>query len=90
MRYNQGNMSAFLLGPDARRVTTLAAAVILAKARTYVGKDTGHTAATGRLVHGIGGAKNDRVKVTVAFDGAGVYQQFSRNGNRFLSRALRG
>jgi hypothetical protein len=87
---NYRGMGQFLMGPDARRVCTLAAAVRLAKARALVGRDSGDTAASGRLVHGVGGRKNDRVKVTVAFDGAAVAQQWGRGANRFLTRALEG
>jgi len=86
-------MGVFLIGPDARRICTLGAAARLAKARALVGHDTGQTAASGRLVHGIGGRKNDRVKVTIAFDGAAVPQQFGNRhtrATRFLTRALEG
>lgn len=83
-------MGKFLMSADARRVCTLAAATGLARARGLVGKDSGNTAASGRLIHGRGGKKNDRVKVSVAFDGAAVQQQFGRRGNRFLTRAFEG
>jgi hypothetical protein len=86
-------MGRFLVGSDARRICTLAAAARLAKARGLVGHDTGATAASGRLVHGIGGRRNDRVKVSVAFDGAAVQLQFGNartHPTRFLTRALEG
>lgn len=90
MRYSPNNMAAFLHGADARRVCTLAAGVALAKARMLVGHDTGDTAASGHLEHGIGGRKNDRVRVSVVFGGAAVPQQFGPRGSRFLTRALEG
>lgn len=86
-------MGKFLLGPDARRVCTLAAAARLARARALVGKDSGDTAASGRLQHGIGGKRNDRVRVTVVFGGAAVQQQFGNRrspATRFLTRAFEG
>lgn len=86
-------MAVFLMGPDARRVCTLAAAARLAKMRGLVGHDSGDTAASGRLVHGTGGQKNDRVRVTIAFDGAAVEQQFGNQqtpATRFMTRALEG
>lgn len=86
-------MGAFLTGPDARRVCTLAAAARLAKARGLMQRDTGDTAASGRLVHGVGGRKNDRVKVTIAFDGTAVAQQWGNKRTRPtrpLTRALEG
>lgn len=92
MQYNPNirGMGVWLKSADARRVTTLAAAARLARARSLVGHDTGETAASGRLIHGTGGRKNDRVRVSVAFDGAGVAQQFGRGANRFLTRAFEG
>jgi hypothetical protein len=92
-RPDHRGMGRFLVGSDARRVCTLAAAAVLARARVLVGHDTGATAASGRLVHGIGGRKNDRVKVTVAFDGAAVQLQFGNartRATRPLTRALQG
>jgi hypothetical protein len=72
-------MAEFLRGPDAARVVTAAATAGLARARQLVGHDSGETARTGRLLHGTGGRRNDRVRATIAFDGAMVQQQF---GNR--------
>jgi len=92
-RANYRGMAAFLMGPDARRVTALAAAARLAKARALMRHRTGQTAASGRLVHGIGGRRNDRVKVTIAFDGAAVIDQFGNarvRPTRPLTRALEG
>lgn len=83
-------MGVFLVGPDARRVCTLAAGASLAKARALVGSDSGDTARSGRLLHGKGGRKMDRVRVTVAFDGAAPARQFGRGANRFLTRSLEG
>jgi hypothetical protein len=90
MRYQQADMSAFLMGPDARRVCTLAAGAALAKARAIVGKDSGDTARSGHLQHGIGGRTNDRVRVSVVFGGAAPSQQFGPGASRFLTRALEG
>ena len=90
MQYTPHGMADFLNGPDARRVCTLAAGVALAKARALVGKDSGATAKSGRLVHGKGGRKMDRVRVSVAFDGAAPAQQFGRGASRFRTRALEG
>lgn len=90
MRYqpNHRGMGEFLRSADARRACTLAAAVGLVRARGIVGKDSGQTAASGRLIHGTGGKKNDRVRVTIAFGGAAVQQQFGRGASRFLTRAF--
>jgi hypothetical protein len=92
MRYEPDfrGMSKFLMGSDARRVCTLAAAARLARARALVGKDSGNTAASGRLVHGVGGRRHDRVMVSVVFGGAAVQQQWGRGANRFLTRAFEG
>lgn len=92
MQYSpsHADMAKFLVGADARRVCTLAAGVALAKARAIVGKDSGNTAASGHIEHGIGGRKNDRVRVSVVFGGAAVQQQFGRGASRFLTRALEG
>jgi hypothetical protein len=78
-------MAEFLRGPDAARVTAAAAGVGLARMRGLVGHDSGETARSGRLLHGTGGRRNDRVRTTIAFDGAMVQQQF---GNR-RTRATR-
>jgi len=90
-------MGVFLVGPDARRVCTLGAAARLAKARVLVGGDSGasrhHTAASGRLSHGTGGRRHDRVKVTIVFGGAAVQQQWGNRRtrpSRFLTRAMEG
>jgi hypothetical protein len=83
-------MGKFLMSSDARRVCTLAAAARLARARALVGKDTGDTAASGRLVHGVGGRRNDRAVVSVVFGGAAVQQQWGRGATRFLTRAFEG
>lgn len=86
-------MGQFLKGPDARRICTLAAAARLAKARALVGHDSGETAASGRLTHGVGGKKNDRVRVSLEFGGAAVPQQFGNKrtrATRFLTRAFEG
>lgn len=90
MEYRRGNMGAFLKGPDARRVCTLAAGRVLAKARVIVGKNSGETAASGRLEHGYG-IKGDRVRVSVVFGGAAVEEQWGnkrRPASRFLTKAL--
>ncbi|MGW4487858.1 hypothetical protein ACWEOE_28920 [Amycolatopsis sp. NPDC004368] len=90
-RANYVGMGRFLRGPDARRVTTLAAGRVLAQARAIVRKDTGETAASGRLLHGTGGRRKDRVRVTVAFGGAAVPLQFGNKRTkptRFLTRAI--
>lgn len=92
-RADYRGMGQFLMGPDARRVCTLAAAARLAKARGLLRRDTGATAASGRLVQGVGGRKNDRVKVQIAFDGNAVAQQFGNahtRPTRPLTRALEG
>lgn len=78
-------MAEFLRSPDAARVCTAAASAGLARARQIVGHDSGETARSGRLLHGTGGRRNDRVRVTLAFDGAMVQKQF---GNR-RTRATR-
>lgn len=95
MQYNPNfrGMGVFLKSADARRVCTLAAAARLARARALVAHDSGETAASGRLVHGTGGRKNDRVRVSVAFDGAAVQLQFGNRrttADRFLTRAFEG
>lgn len=89
-RSNKAESAAFLKGPQMRRVCTLAAAAWLSRARTLVGKETGRTAATGRLEHGYGGRLNDRVRVSVVFSGNAVQEQFgnrTRRASRFLTRA---
>jgi hypothetical protein len=56
--------------------------------------DTGATAASGRLVqHARGGRRNDRVMVSIVFDGTAVAQQFGNQRTRPtrpLTRALEG
>jgi hypothetical protein len=95
-RANYRGMGKFLVGADARKVCTLAGGRVLAKARVLASdrsvypQATGKTAATGRLVHGRGGRKNDRVKVSVVFGGEAVAMQFGnkrRRAGRFLTRA---
>jgi hypothetical protein len=82
-RRDVAGMAKFLTGPDARRVVTLAAAARLAKARGLMRRDTGATAASGRLVqHSRGGRKNDRVMVSVTFGGTAVAQQFGNKRTR--------
>jgi len=86
-------MGQWLVGSDARRVTVLAAAARLAKARALMRRDTGETAASGRLIHGRGGRKNDRVMTTIAFDGTAVPQQWGNKRTRAtrpLTRAFEG
>lgn len=90
LRPDPKGMAVFLRGPDARRVTTLAAGAGLARARGLVGRDSGETAASGHLEHGMGGDKQDRVRASVVFAGAAVYQQFTHTGTRFLTRAFEG
>ncbi len=75
-------MGRFLVSHDARRVCTLAAAAGLARTRLIVAKDSGETAASGRLLQGIGGRKNDRVRTTVAFGGAMVPLHFGNKRTR--------
>lgn len=93
MKYTPDHVETgkYLLGSDMRRVCTLAAGRTLATARALVGKESGETAASGRLEHGIGGIKHDRVRVSVTFDGAAVEQQWGTarsRGTHFLTRAL--
>jgi hypothetical protein len=86
-------MGKFLRGPDARRVCTAAAAAGLTRSRGIVGRDSGETAASGRLVHGIGGRRRDRVLVSIVFGGVAVPLQFGnahRRGTRFLTRGFEG
>jgi hypothetical protein len=86
----------FLLGPELRKVTTLAAGRVLAKARANLAAhvDTGETMRSGRLVHSTrGGVKKDRVSVSVVFGGNAVPLQFGNRrvrATRFLTRALEG
>jgi hypothetical protein len=75
-------MAEFLRGPDAARVTALAAGAGLARMRGLVGHDSGETARSGRLLHGTGGRRSDRVRTTIAFDGAMVPQQFGNQRTR--------
>jgi hypothetical protein len=75
-------MAKFLRGPDAARVVTAAAGAGLARMRGLVGHDSGETARSGRLLHGTGGRRNDRVRATIAFDGAMVPQQFGNQRTR--------
>lgn len=92
MDYRKGDMGDFLQGPECRKVCTLAAGRVLAKARGFVGKDSGGTAASGHLVHGRG-VKGDRVMVSVVFEDAAVEEQFGnerRPASRFLTKALEG
>lgn len=97
MKYqaNYQETGRFLLGPECRKVTTLAAAAWLYRARATVLRDsskeaTGTTAASGRLMHGVGGTRGRRVKVSVVFGGAAVQLQFGNRrtrATRFLTRA---
>lgn len=97
MRYQKNDMRDFLLGPDMRRVCTLAAARKMAIARTLVGHESGDTARSGRLTHGRD-AKGDRVRVVIEFgwtaEGSifgAVEEQFGNKrhpASRFLTRAL--
>jgi hypothetical protein len=90
VQYRRNDMSRWLRGSDARRVTTLAAAALLARGRANMLRDTGATAESGRLIHGIGGRRKDRVMVTVAFGVDAVRQQFGnkhRKATRPITRA---
>jgi len=92
-RPERKGMAEFLKGPEARRVCTLAAAYRLARMRALVGKDSGETAASGKLTHGYDRVKGDRVRVSIEFGGAAVQQQFGNRrtrASRFMTRALRG
>lgn len=96
MRYspNRLSMGQFLRGPEARRVCTIAAAERLTRARALCPRDTGQTAASGRLVHSSnGGVNGDRVQVAVRFDRAAAALQFGNRrtrASRFLTRAFEG
>lgn len=79
---NFRGMAEFLRGPDSARVTSLAAGAGMARMRGLVGHDSGETARSGRLLHGTGGRRNDRVRTTIAFDGAMVQQQFGSKRTR--------
>lgn len=92
MKYqrNSPESAKFLKGSEMRKVCSLAAGAWLARARLLVGKETGGTAASGHLEHGLGGRNNDRVRVSVVFGGNAVQEQFgnrSRKASRFLTRA---
>lgn len=100
MKYRPNRMGEFLHGSDARRVTTMAAGRILARARALAPVDgratqspgytpyAGYTRDSGRLEHGVS-EDGSRVQVSVSFGGAAVSEQFSRHGSKFLTRALR-
>src|SRR5690606_41741930 len=88
MKYTPYRMDDFLHGGDARRITTLAAGRILARARALAPVDTGETKASGRIVHGRT-EDGSRVMPAVEFGGAAVQLEFGRQGNRPLSRAVR-
>ena len=86
-------MGRWLKSTDARRVTTLAAAAVLSRSRANMRVDTGATAASGRLVHGVGGRKKDRVMVTIEFGLTAVIQQFGntrQKATRPITRAAIG
>lgn len=93
MRYtaNYRETGKFLRSQQLRKPLTLAAAKILARGRVLVEKDSGETAASGRLVHLTqAGAKRDRIGVSVVFGGAAVAKQFGNKRTRptrFLTRA---
>lgn len=84
-------MGRWLRSSEARRATTLAAAAAMSRMRGNLQADTGATAASGRLLHSIGGHKKDRVMVTIEFGLTAVMQQFGnrrRKATRPLTRAL--
>lgn len=88
---NRAETAKFLKSSQIRGPLTLAAARWLARARVLVPKDSGATAASGRLVHKTnGGVKRDRAVVTVVFGGKAVQLQFGNEitkATRFLTRA---
>lgn len=88
---NSANARAFLLGSQLRVPLTLAGNRWLGKARGLVSKDSGATAASGRLIQKTkAGAKGDRIGVQVRFGGAAVPLQFGNKrtrATRFLTRA---
>ena len=89
-RADYRGMGAWLKGSDARRVTTLGAAAALSRQRAVMAKRTGATAASGRLLQGIGGRRNDRVRVTIAFDGYAAPMQFGNKRVRATRPLTRG
>lgn len=90
-RADYRSMSRWLKSPEARRPTTLAAADAMSRMRGTMRADTGATAASGRLIQGIGGRKKDRVMVTIEFGLTAVIQQFGnkrQKATRPMTRAL--
>ncbi|MGW4127957.1 hypothetical protein [Amycolatopsis japonica] len=92
-RRNSGEAARFLkTNPQLRIALTRAAAAKLARMRSTVSKDSGATAASGRLVHqSRAGGKRDRMGVRIAFGGRAVPLQFGNKrtkATRFMTRAM--
>jgi hypothetical protein len=95
MRYqrNSAETRRFLrTNPQLRIALTRAAGAKLARMRAAVPKDTGETAASGRLVHmQRAGGRRDRMGVSIQFDGHAVGLQFGNartKRTRFMTRAM--
>lgn len=94
MRYrpNRQEVGRMLKSQQFRRPLTMVGGRVLATARTTVARDSGETAASGRLTHlNRAGVKGDRIGVQVSFRGAAVQLQFGNKNmraRRFLTRAL--
>lgn len=92
-RRNSGETAKFLRSsPTLRIALTRASAARLARMRILAHKDSGETAASGRLVHQQrAGARRDRMGVSIQFGGAAVERQFGNprvQPDRFMTRAM--
>ncbi|MGW4484331.1 hypothetical protein ACWEOE_10885 [Amycolatopsis sp. NPDC004368] len=95
MRYqrNSRETARFLRTSSTLRFAlTRASAAKLARMRVLAHKDSGETAATGRLVHQQrAGGRRDRMGVSIQFSGAAVERQFGNarvQPDRFMTRAM--
>lgn len=91
MEYKRRDMRPFLMSPGMARVVHEVGTHKMRQAASLVGKDSGETAATGRVDLAIGGRRGDRWVGTVSFRGNAVAEQFGnrrRPASRFLTRAL--
>lgn len=94
MKYERSRIGTakLLNSSQLRKPLTLAGNRALNRSRLIVRRQSGATAASGRLVHKQhAGIKGDRIGVSVVFGGAGVPLQFGNKrtkATRFLTRSL--
>jgi hypothetical protein len=94
MRYTpyRNGLAPLMRSVEVRSVLREYAAEQMARARINVGKETGKTAASLRLVNGLDRLKGTRVKVSIYAAGAAVAQHFGNRTTKatlFLTRGMK-